>query len=107
EDIKEGMDFLLSYFNENDIIGQYLPHNQISFTELATFLNLAQLDLPEFRQWLTYKEIYVQLESLGVQDFLEALRDNKPNPIESVQNKLRQIDYQPRQIFGSLCNPEV
>ncbi|MEH2435560.1 MAG: AAA domain-containing protein, partial [Nostoc sp.] len=107
EDIKEGMDFFFSYFNENDIIGQYLPHNQISFTELATFLNLAQLDLPEFRQWLTYKEIYDQLESLGVQDFLEALRDNKPNPLESVQNKLRHINYQPRQVFGSLFNPEV
>ncbi|MEH1928808.1 DEAD/DEAH box helicase [Nostoc sp.] len=107
EDINQGMDFLFSYFNENDIIGQYLPHNQILFTELATFLNLAESDLPEFRKWLTYKEIYVQLESLGVQDFLDALRDNKPNPIESVQNKLRQIDYQLRQIFGSLFNPEV
>jgi len=107
EDIKEGMDFLFSYFNENEIIGQYLPHNQISFTELATFLNLAQSDLPDFRKWLTYKEIYGQLESLGVQDFLDALRDNKPNPIESVQNRLRHIDYQPRQIFGSLFNPEV
>ncbi|MBN3889370.1 MAG: DUF4011 domain-containing protein [Nostoc sp. JL31] len=107
EDIKEGMDFLFSYFNENDIIGQYVPHNQISFTELATFLNLAQLDLPEFRQWLTYKEIFEQLENLGVQDFLDALRDNKPNPLESVQNRLRHINYQPRQVLGSLFNPEV
>lgn len=107
EDINEGMDFLFSYFNENDIIGQYLPRNQISFTELATFLNLAQSDLPDFRKWLTYKEIYGQLESLGVQDFLDALRDNKPNPIVSVRNRLRHIDYQPRQVFGSLFNPEV
>ncbi|WP_392530371.1 DUF4011 domain-containing protein [Nostoc sp. C117] len=107
EDIKEGMDFLFLYFNENNIIGQYLPYNQILFTELATFLDLAQLDLPEFRQWLTYREIYKQLESLGVQDFLEALRDNKPNPLESVQNRLRHINYQPRQVFGSLFNAEV
>ncbi|MEH1985904.1 DUF4011 domain-containing protein [Nostoc sp.] len=107
EDISQGMDFLFSYFNENDVIGQYQPHNQILFTELATFLNLAESDLPNFCQWLTYKEIYRQLESLGVQNFLDALRDNKPNPIESVRNKLRHIDYQPRQVFGSLFNPEI
>jgi very-short-patch-repair endonuclease len=107
EDISQGMDFLFSYFNENDVIGQYQPHNQIVFTELATFLNIAQSDLPNFRKWLTYKEIYGQLESLGVQNFLDALRDNKPNSIESVRNKLRQIEYQPRQVFGSLFNPEI
>lgn len=107
EDISQGMDFLFLYFNENDIIGQYLPHNQISFTELATFLNLAQSDLPDLRKWLTYKEIYGQLENLGVQDFLDALRDRKPNPIECVQNRLRDINYQPRQVFGSLFNPEI
>ncbi|MBD2603592.1 DUF4011 domain-containing protein [Scytonema hofmannii FACHB-248] len=106
EDINEGINFLFSYFNENDIIGQYLPRNEISFTELATFLDQAQSDLPDFRKWLTYKEIYRQLESLGVQDFLDALHDNKPNPIESVRNRLRHIDYQPRQVFGSLFNPE-
>jgi len=107
EDISQGMDFLFLYFNENDIIGQYRPHNQILFTELVTFLNLAQSDLPDFRKWLTYKEIYGQLENLGVQDFLDALRDNKPNPIESVKNRMSDIDYQPRKIFGSLFNSEV
>ncbi|BAZ73552.1 hypothetical protein NIES50_21170 [Aulosira laxa NIES-50] len=107
EDISRGMDFLFLYFNENDIIGQYRPHNQILFTELANFLNIAKSNLPDFRKWLTYKEIYGQLETLGLQDFLNALRDNKPNPIESVQNKLRHIDYQPRQVFGCLFNPEV
>ncbi|BAZ02527.1 hypothetical protein NIES37_65400 [Tolypothrix tenuis PCC 7101] len=107
EDISRGMNFLFLYFNENDIIGQYRPHNQILFTELANFLNIAQSNLPDFRKWLTYKEIYGQLESLGLQDFLNALRDNKPNPIESVQNKLSHINYQPRQVFGCLFNPEV
>jgi very-short-patch-repair endonuclease len=107
EDISQSMDFLFSYFNENDVIGQYRPHNQILFTELATFLSLAQSDLTDLRKWLIYKEIYGQLESLGVQNFLDALRDNKPNPIESVQNRLRHTDYQPRQVFGSLFNPEV
>ncbi|WP_427162212.1 DUF4011 domain-containing protein [Aliinostoc sp. HNIBRCY26] len=107
EDISRGMNFLFLYFNENDIIGQYRPHNQILFTELANFLNIAKSNLPDFRKWLTYKEIYGQLESLGLQDFLNALRDNKPNPIELIRNKLLHIDYQPRQIFGCLFHPEV
>ncbi|NJR74802.1 MAG: hypothetical protein HC773_16505, partial [Scytonema sp. CRU_2_7] len=107
EDIKQGMNFLLLYFNENNIIGRYLPHNQILFTDLATFLNLAQADLPHFQKWLMFKEIYSQLENLGVQDFLDALRDNKPNPIESLQNRLSQINYLPRQVFGSLFNPQI
>ncbi|MDZ8189291.1 MAG: DUF4011 domain-containing protein [Nostoc sp. ChiSLP02] len=107
EDISRGMDFLFLYFNENDIIGQYRPHNQILFTELVNFLNIAQSNLPDFRKWLTYKEISGKLESLGLQDFLNALRDNKPNPIELIRNKLRHIDYQPRQVFGCLFNPEV
>jgi superfamily I DNA and/or RNA helicase/very-short-patch-repair endonuclease len=107
EDISQGINFLFLYFNENDITGQYQPRNQILFTDLATFLNIAQSDLPNFREWLTYKEIYGQLENLRVENFLDALRDNKPNPIESVRNKLRQTEYQPRQVFGSLFNPEV
>ncbi|MDZ8053896.1 MAG: DUF4011 domain-containing protein [Aulosira sp. ZfuVER01] len=107
EDIKEGMNFLFSYFNENDITGQYVPPNQILFTEIANFLNIAQSNLSDFRKWLTYKEIYEQLEILGVHDFLNALRDNKPNPILAVRNRLRHMDYQPRQVFGSLFNPEV
>jgi superfamily I DNA and/or RNA helicase/very-short-patch-repair endonuclease len=100
------MDFLLSYFNENDISGRNVPRKKILFSELSTFLNLVQSQLSDFREWLTYKEIYEQLERVGVQNFVEALRDNKPNPILSVQNRLRQVDYQPRQVFGSLFNPE-
>ncbi|MBP5972781.1 DUF4011 domain-containing protein [Brasilonema sp. CT11] len=107
EDIKQGIDFLLLYFNENDILGQYLPDNQILFTDLANFLYKAKSNLPDFRKWLIYREICRQLESLGVQNFLDALRDNTPNPIESLQNKLSQINYQPRQVFGSLFNPKV
>ncbi|MBW4500106.1 MAG: hypothetical protein KME57_11235 [Scytonema hyalinum WJT4-NPBG1] len=107
EDIRQGINFLLLYFNENDILGQDLADNQILFTDLANFLNKAKSNLPDFRKWLTYKEICRRLESLRVQNFLDALRDNKPNPIESLQNKLNQINYQPRQVFGSLFNPEV
>ncbi|PAX55178.1 DUF4011 domain-containing protein [Brunnivagina elsteri] len=106
-DIQKGIDFLFSYFNENDIIGQYKPRNQILFGELLTFLNLAESDLPEFREWLTYKEIYKQLENLGVQNFLDALRENKPNPILIIRNKLRDINYPSRKTFGNLFDPEV
>jgi superfamily I DNA and/or RNA helicase/very-short-patch-repair endonuclease/DNA polymerase III delta prime subunit len=107
EDISRGTDFLFLYFNESDIIGQYRPRNKILFTELEDFLKLAKSNLPDLRKWLTYKKIYGQLENLGIQDFLDALRDNKPNIVESLQNKLRQIDYPARQLFGDLFNSEV
>jgi hypothetical protein len=107
EDIRRGIDFLLLYFNENDIIGQHKPHHEILFSELLTFFNLAESDLPDFREWLTYKEIYKQLENLGVQNFLDALRENKPNPILTIRNKLRNINYPARQTFGILFNSEV
>jgi hypothetical protein len=35
QDTSQGMDFLSSYFNESDIIGQHQPRNQILFTELG------------------------------------------------------------------------
>ncbi|MBD2165982.1 DUF4011 domain-containing protein [Calothrix membranacea FACHB-236] len=107
EDIRLDLDFLFLYFNKTDVIGQCVPHNQILFTELATFLSLAQSDLSHLREWFIYKEIYEKLENLGAKKFIEALRDNQPNPIESVRNRLEQIDYLPRQVFGSLFNPEV
>ncbi len=106
EDISQGINFLFLYFNESDVIGQYRPHNQILFTELEAFLKLAQSNLPDFQKWLIYKEIYGQLENLGVQIFLDALRENKPNPILNVRNRLRHIDYPARQVFGTLFNPE-
>ena len=107
EDFNQGMNFLTTYFNENDIIGQYLPTNKILFTDLIKFLNQAKTDLPHFRNWSTYKEIHTKLENLGFQNFVEALRDNKPSPIVLLQNKLSQIDYLPAQIFGSLFNPQI
>jgi superfamily I DNA and/or RNA helicase/very-short-patch-repair endonuclease len=106
-DIKQGMDFLFSYFDENNITEQYKPRSQILFTEVITFLNLAQSDLSNFREWLTYKETCEKLEKIGAKKFLDALRENRPNPIESVQNRLRQSEYPACQVFGSLFNPEV
>ncbi len=102
EDFNQGMIFLTTYFNENDIIGQYLPANKILFTDLIKFLFAAKTDLPHFHNWLIYQEIRTKLENLGLQEFVDALRDNKPNPIVVLRNKLSQIDYLPAQVFGCL-----
>ncbi|MBD2502064.1 AAA domain-containing protein [Anabaena azotica] len=107
EDFQQGINFLLLYFNESDIFGQVLPHKQILFTDLANFLSLAKTDIRNFRDWLRFKEIYDQLESLGAQAFIEALRNNKPNPIVVLRNKLSQVDYLPNQIFGFLFDPQM
>jgi very-short-patch-repair endonuclease len=107
EKFRKGMIFVLMYFKENDIAGQYLPHSQILFSDLINFLNQAKTDLPDFRSWLIYKQIHTELESLGLQEFVNALRDNLPNPVEAIKNKLNQTDYLPSQIFGSLFNPQI
>ncbi|MHC5827531.1 MAG: hypothetical protein ACYT04_69540, partial [Nostoc sp.] len=60
--IRQGLDFLLSHFDESDITDSYLPRNQITFVELESFLNLAQSELPYFQEWLTYKETSQKLE---------------------------------------------
>ena len=80
KNIHEGLKFLLSHFNESDITDSYLPVNQIPFLEIEKFLNLAQSELSEFQEWLTYKETYEKLESLGTNKFLDALRDNSIEP---------------------------
>ena len=78
--IRQGLDFLLSHFDESDITDSYLPRNQITFVEVEKFLNLAQSELPYFQEWLTYKEIYQKLENLANSKFLDALRDNQIQP---------------------------
>lgn len=75
--IKQGIEFLLSHFDETDITSSYLPRNQIPFVELEAFLNLAQSELPYFQEWLTYKKTCQQLEQMGTNKFLNALRDNR------------------------------
>jgi hypothetical protein len=107
EDFQQGINFLLLYFNESNIVGQVLPHKQILFTDLANFISLAKTDIQSFRDWLRFKEIYDQLENLGAQAFIEALRNNKPNPVVALRNKLSQVDYLPNQIFGSLFHPQM
>lgn len=107
EQFKEGMDFLLLYFDENDIIGRYLPHNQILLIDIINFLELAKTELVTFAKWLTYKEIHEQLEGLDVPEFVDALREDKPNPIVVLRNQLSHIDYPPTQVFGSLFNPQI
>ena len=104
---RHGIDFILLYFSEKDISKQNLPFDQILFTDLTIFLNLAITDLPKFRKWLVFKGIYEQLEPFGVQDFINALRENRPNPVAILRNKLSHPNYLPSQVFGSLFNPNI
>lgn len=107
EIFERGIEFLTLYFNENDIAEQFYPTNKILFTEIINFINLAKTDLRYFREWLKYKKNCEELKNLGLQEFVDALRDNKPNPIVNLRNKLSQIDYLPSQVFGSLFNPQI
>ena len=75
--IRKGLDSLLSHFNEDDITDRNLPRHQISFSDLKNFLNIAQSDLPYFQEWLTYRETCKKLEDLGANKFLDALRSNR------------------------------
>jgi len=77
DQIRKGLDFLLSHFSENDITDRDLPRHQISFADLKEFLNVAQSDLPYFQEWLTYRETCEKLENLGAKKFLDALRSNR------------------------------
>ncbi|AFY54802.1 hypothetical protein Riv7116_2284 [Rivularia sp. PCC 7116] len=104
---EQGIKFLTLYFNKNNIVKQYYPKNKILFTELIEFINLAETDLEDFRKWLKYQEICEELKKLGLQEFVNALRDNKPNPIVVLRNKLSHPEYLPRQVFGSLFNPQI
>ncbi|MGB3640635.1 MAG: DUF4011 domain-containing protein [Rivularia sp. (in: cyanobacteria)] len=78
--IKQGLDFLLSYFNESDITDSYLPVNKVTFVELESFLNLAQSELSDFQGWLTYKKTYEKLKNLRATKFLDTLRKNNLEP---------------------------
>jgi very-short-patch-repair endonuclease/DNA polymerase III delta prime subunit len=75
--IKKGLDFLLSYFSENDIIDRNLLGNQIYFADLKNFLNIAQSDLSHFQDWLTYKTTREELKNLGADNFTNALSNNR------------------------------
>ncbi len=75
--IRKGLDLLLSHFNEKDIIDRDLPRHQILFEDLKKILNLAQSDLPNFQEWLTYRETCEKLKDLGAKKFLDALRSSR------------------------------
>ena len=90
--INKGIAFLLEHFDEEDITAQVLPANQVSFLELASFLDIAESDLAEFQGWLTCREFCMRLEVFGLNKFLEVLRDRQ---IESAQwfPSLRKLIY--------------
>ncbi len=78
-EIQKGLEFVFSYFSENDVIEDDLPRHQVSFANLERFLNVARSDLAYFQEWLTYKETCEKIENLGAKKFLDALRNNRLN----------------------------
>jgi very-short-patch-repair endonuclease/signal recognition particle GTPase len=77
DQIRKGLDFLLSHFNVNDITDRDSSPHRISFADLKKFLDVAQSELPYFQEWLTYRETCEKLEKLGCKKFLDALRSNR------------------------------
>ena len=83
--IKQGLDFILEYFDSEDISSNRLQPQQISFCELNDFLSKASSELSQFQDWLDYKNICHKLESFGAAKFLEYL----------IQNSLDSEDWYP------------
>lgn len=101
------IDFVIGDFQKTDIFGGNLSVDKIPFSDLASFLNLAISDLPKFREWIVFKKIHDRLENLGVQEFIDALREDRDNPIVILQNKLNQPSYLPSQVFSPLYSPTI
>lgn len=77
DQIRKGLDFLLSYFDENDVADCNSPPHTIPFDNLKKFLDVAQSELPYFQEWLTYRETCEKLENLGCKKFLDALLSSR------------------------------
>ena len=77
DQIRKGLDFLLSHFDENDVADCNSSSHTIPFDNLKTFLDVAQSELPYFQEWLTYRETCEKLENLGCKKFLDALRSSR------------------------------
>ena len=107
QDFTEKIDLLLLHFHEKEIFGQYSSSKRLPLNQLINFLNLLIADLPKFREWLIFRNISNKLENLGVQEFVSALREDRPNPLIKLRNKLSSESYMPRQIFGLLFNPKI
>ena len=71
--IRKGLDFLLSHFSESDVTDFNSSPHTIPFDNLEKFLDVAQSELPYFQEWLTYRETCEKLENLGCKKFLDAL----------------------------------
>ncbi|NJL37731.1 MAG: hypothetical protein HC899_14090 [Leptolyngbyaceae cyanobacterium SM1_4_3] len=79
DQIRKGLDFLLSHFDKNDVADCNSSPHTISFADLKTFLDVAQTELPYFQEWLTYRETCERLENLGCKKFLDVLRSSRLN----------------------------
>jgi hypothetical protein len=101
------IEFVVQYFHKTEVFRGNLLANQIPLSNLVTFINLAITDLPKFQEWIAFREVYDRLESLDAQEFINALRENRASPIVTLQNKLNQPNYLPRQVFRSLYSPDI
>ena len=79
KNIEKGLDFFLSHFSESDITNRYVERNQISFNELNDFIEVANSDLEQFQDWLTYKEITEAIDQLGAKRFLDCFLNQNLN----------------------------
>ena len=56
-----------------------MERNQISFNELNDFIEVANSDLEQFQDWLTYKEITEAIDQLGAKRFLDCFLNQNLN----------------------------
>jgi superfamily I DNA and/or RNA helicase/very-short-patch-repair endonuclease len=103
---KNHIDFILRYFHENEVVRNN-TFNQLMFSDLIGFSTLAASDLLKFPEWLRFKEVHEKLEQLNKQEFINALREDKANPITALQHKLNHENYLPSKIFSSVFNPNI
>jgi very-short-patch-repair endonuclease len=104
-------DFLLRYFSEQNITDLAIAECDVAnlmgteIIALQDLLNWLAEDLPKFSDWLTFRAVSNQLEQLGAQAFISALKENRVDPLLAAQQVLHQADYLPAQVFGSRFKP--
>jgi hypothetical protein len=103
---RKHINFILLHFHENEVVGEN-TFNQVILSDLISFLNLATSDLPNFLEWLKFKEIHEQLEQLNKQKFISALREDRANPITVLHNKINHENYLPSKVFGFMFAPNI
>lgn len=74
QQIRAGLAFLSTYFQEATLTGGTLPLMQLPLATVETFLSVAHADIKTFQHWLAYQTTYQALTKLGLERFLQGLR---------------------------------